>query len=481
MTQAMTSAGQQSSPAGASSRYGWYVLAVLTLVNVTSATDRFLMGVIMVPLKADLRLSDTSLGLLQGLAFALLYCAAAIPLGRLVDSRSRRTLLATACAAWTFATGACAFVDTFASLFAMRVIVGLGEAAIIPASISLIGAYIARDRLGTATSIFLMGATTGKAVAFIVGGALLSVLTAAGGLVLLGFEFRPWQALFLAAAVPGIPVALMLLTIREPARHGTRPSARAAFHDLLGYLGRHRLTVISFIAAGTCAILNAQLFAAWTPSFFVRRHGLGVGEAAMLVGVIVVAVGPLGGIAGGMISDRMLRSGISSAPLRVMCGAFLLAIPGTVLMVTSDSLALALAGYGLTQAAVLAAVAQAYSGIQMLIPLRYRGTMSAIFQTVTTLTALGLGPTSIGLFSDHVWTDPATGLGYSIVTVLVIFTALGLLALGITARRFVSVTDQAHQTNLANPALGSELIDQSQKMTVAASAIAERNVVGDRS
>lgn len=430
-------------------RYGWYVLGVLTFVNLISATDRFLMGVIMVPLKNDLKLSDTSLGLLQGLAFALLYCAAGIPFGRVADTWSRRKMLTIGCIAWTFATGACAFANSFESLFAMRLIVGLGEASLMPAAMSLIGAYIMRHRLGTATSIFMMGATGGKAVAFIGGGALLSFLTVQGGLSLFGGEFRPWQALFLAAALPGIPAALVLLTVREPERPGRRTGATKAMADLKAHLTRHRVAVISFVAAGTCAILNAHLFAAWAPSFFVRRHGLGVGDAAMIVGVVVVVIGPLGGIAAGIISDRLLQRGIETAPLRVMLGAFLLAVPGTILMATTDNLVLAMIGFALAQTMVLAGGPQTYMGVQMLTPMQHRGIMSAAFLALTTLAAMGLGPATIGMFSDHVWTDPVTGLGYSILTVLLIFTGLGLLALIVAKRSFAEGVEAAQAANTA--------------------------------
>lgn len=435
------------------SRYGWYVLGILTFVNLISATDRFLMGVIMVPLKSDLHLSDTSLGLLQGLAFALLYCAAGIPLGRIADTWSRRAMLSIGCVAWTFATGACAFATSFESLFAMRLVVGLGEASIMPAAISLIGAYIVRHRLGTATSIFMMGATGGKAMAFIGGGALLSLLTVQGGLMVLGMEFRPWQTLFLAAALPGIPAALILLTIREPARPGRKLAATKAMGELWGHVSRHRAAVFSFLVAGTCTILNAHLFAAWAPSFFVRRYGLGVGEAAMIVGVIVVAIGPLGGIAAGVIADRLLQRGVETAPLRVMLCAFLLAIPGTLLMVSASSLTMALVGYAMAQIMVLAGGPQSYSAIQMLTPLRHRGIMSATYLALTTLAAMGLGPTAIGLFSDHVWTNPITGLGYSILTVLAIFSVLGLLSVVIASRGFSAVVREAQAANGAESAL----------------------------
>ncbi|ATE63678.1 MFS transporter [Rhizorhabdus dicambivorans] len=439
-------------PAESTARYGWYVLGILTFVNLISATDRFLMGVIMVPLKTDLQLSDTSLGLLQGLAFALLYCLAGIPLGRIADTYSRRLLLAAGCLGWTVATGACAFADSFESLFAARLIVGLGEASLMPAAISLIGAYIARDRLGTATSIFMMGATGGKAVAFIGGGALLSFLTIQGGMTLLGHEFRPWQALFLAAALPGIPAALILLTVREPARPGKPMAAAKAMRELWGHIRRHRAAVFGFFVAGTCTILNAHLFAAWAPSFFVRRYGLGVGEAAMIVGVVVVAIGPVGGITAGVIADRLLRRGVETAPLRVMLGAFLLAIPGAILMVAADSLWLAMMGYAIAQIMVLAGGPQSYSGIQMLTPLRHRGIMSATYLAVTTLAAMGVGPASIGLFSDNVWTDPATGLGYSIMTVLVIFTLIGLGGLVMATSRFAGTARAAHDVNNAEAA-----------------------------
>lgn len=425
------------------SKYGWYVIAVLTLVNLISAVDRFMMGIVMVPLKTALDLSDTQLGLLQGLAFSLLYCLAGIPLGRLADVASRRFMLFLGCLGWTLATGACAFANSFGVLFATRVVVGLGEATLMPVAISLMGVYIARHQLATATSIFMMGATAGKAVAFIGGGAVLAAVAVQGGITLFGHEFADWQTLFLCAALPGIPIALMVLTIREP----TRPSgskARSSLRDLYGHFSKHSFEILTFTVAGICMILMAHLFAAWAPSFFVRRFELGVTQAGLIVGLTVVAIGPLGGILGGVIADRLLKRGIEAGPLIVICGSLVLAIPGTMLMAFGGSVELAVIGYGWAQMAVLAGGPQSYVGIQMLTPLRHRGMLGASYLAVTTLAAMGVGPTAIGIFSDIVWTDPVMGLGYSILSVLLIFATIGLIAAALTYRHFAGAVRAAY-------------------------------------
>ena len=420
------------------SAYAWYVLVVLTLTNIVGAVDRFMMGILVVPLKGAMHLTDTQLGLLQGMGFALLYSLAGLPCGRLADRVDRRLLISVGCFAWTIATAACAFANSFTTLFIARVFVGLGEATLLPAAMSLLGAYFPRERIGLSTGIFVVGSSLGKATSFIGGGALLGLLAAAGGIVLMGWHFAPWQALFLAAAAPGILTTLMTVTMREPPRAPSDGGQSASIGDLWRYVMERRSAYFLFVTAATCVVTVGNFFAAWAPSFFVRHFGLGISKAAMLVGVTALIASPIGAFIGGQITDTLARRGSRTGPLTVLTLALCVIGPGSyVAFVLSDSLALSIAAYGLIQATVLASGPQCYAGLLGMTPMRHRGTVSAAFLGLTTLIALGIGVPVIGMLSDYVYAGGANGLGLSL------FTAVGALAVigvwvGFMARRHVA-------------------------------------------
>ncbi|HYG26751.1 MAG TPA: MFS transporter [Caulobacteraceae bacterium] len=420
------------------SAYAWYVLVVLTLTNIVGAVDRFMMGILVVPLKGAMHLTDTELGLLQGMGFALLYSLAGLPCGRLADRIDRRLMIAVGCLAWTVATAACAFANSFATLFVARVFVGLGEATLLPAAMSLLGAYFPRERIGLSTGVFVVGSSLGKAIAFIGGGALLGLLAAAGGIAVMGRHFEPWQALFLAAALPGILTTVLCFTMREPARAPGEGGRSSSLRDLWEHVWGRRAAFGLFVVAATCVVTVGILFAAWAPSFFVRQFGLGISNAAMLVGVTALIVSPIGAVVGGQITDALARRGLRTGPLTVLTLALCVIAPASyVAFVFSDNLALSVAAYGLAQATVLASGPQCYAGLQSMTPMRHRGTVSATFLALTTLTSLGFGVPVIGMLSDYAFNGGDNSLGLSLFTAIGSLSVLGVW-IGVIARRPVA-------------------------------------------
>jgi len=419
------------------SPYAWYVLAVLTFTNIVGAVDRFMMGILVVPLKAELQLTDTQLGLLQGMGFALLYSLAGLPCGRLADRIDRRLMISVGCLAWTLATAACAFANSFESLFVARVFVGLGEATLLPAALSLLGSYFPKDRLGLSTGIFVVGSSLGKSGSFIGGGALLALFAASGGVILLGWHFQPWQALFLAAAFPGILTTFMTFSLKEPPRPDEGQQA-SGLRDLWRYVRARGAAFGLFVAAATCVVTVGNFFAAWAPSFFVRRFDLGISQAATMVGIAALVSSPIGAYVGGQITDSLSRRGSRTGPLTVLTLALCVIAPGSyVAFVLSDSLTLSILVYAFIQATVLASGPQCYAGLQAMTPLRHRGLMSAAFLAATTLISLGLGVTVIGVLSDHVFSAGGNALGHSLTAAILALAALGL-GVGLTARPHVA-------------------------------------------
>lgn len=422
-------AAKPAAAMGAGQTYAWYALGVLTLANIVAAIDRFMMGVIVVPLKGALALSDTQLGLLQGLGFALLYCAAGLPLGRLADRMNRKLLIAVGCAMWTVATAACAFADSFASLFVARIFVGLGEATLLPAALSLLGAYFPPQRLGLSTGIFILGSSLGKSAAFIGGGALLAFFAATGGVAMGAFHFEPWQALFIVCAAPGLLTTALTGALREPPRAAREGARRGSVAELWRYVSERGAAFGLYLIAAICVTSLAHVFAAWAPSFMVRRFALGISNAASIVGMTALIASPIGALLGGWVNDRLTRSGARIAPLTIMMATLVLAAPASALaFYFSDNLVLSVGAYGVAQALVLAGGPQAYTGIQAMTPPQHRGLMSATFLAVTSLFSLGMGPAVIGLFSDNVFQSAANGLGCSLTAVILMLALIGICA-----------------------------------------------------
>jgi MFS family permease len=427
--------------------YAWYVVGVLAMVNVVAALDRFLMGVVLQPLKSDLGLTDTELGLIYGLGFALLYCFAGIPLGRVADRSNRRNLLLFGCTVWTVGTMLCAFAGSFSTLFAARLGVGLGEAALTPAAVSLIGAYVVRERMGLANGIFFSGATLGKSLAFIGGGFVLAILAASGGIVVFGYNFVPWQGLFLAATVPGIVAIVLLLTVREPVRTTTKGSDAKAKDSNLVALWAHvkqnwKVYALFSVAAVSLQVI-ALVLAGWMPSFMVRRFGLDVSQAAIYVGIAAMVAGPVGGFA----SDFLTKKGVRGPSPIIVTATLLGLIPISLFVFTStENLVWAMLAYMLTHMMILTGGPQCYAGAQFLTPMRYRGLIIAIFAAVMTLFALGIGPLVVGLMSDYIFHNGDNQLGNAIAVTIVVFSVIGSVT-GLMVRKQFDVTAKRADVN----------------------------------
>src|SRR2546421_1219593 len=155
-------------------KYAWYVVIVMMLCNTMSFVDRQILSLLVAPIKRDLGISDTRIGLLQGLAFALFYTLMGLPLGRIADTRSRRNLISTGVLFWSLMTALCSTAKSFSSLFLARMGVGVGEAALAPSAFSLLADYFPARLLATALSVYSMGVILGSGLALIVGGIVVA-------------------------------------------------------------------------------------------------------------------------------------------------------------------------------------------------------------------------------------------------------------------------------------------------------------------
>jgi MFS family permease len=430
--------------------YAWYVVGVLALAHLVSFVDRFIMALALAPIKASFHVSDTTMGLLNGMGFVVLYCVAAIPLGRYVDVGHRRNLIIFGIVLWSLATAACGMAQNIEQLLAARVIVGLGEACLVPAALSLIGNYFPRQVLARAVALFTTGATLGASTALIGGGALLGWIVARGGLSLFGLhDVEPWRWIFIGAALPGVAVALLLVTVREPARLASAdPQAKVGIAVSLAHIKGSASAYAFHLAAACAVIILYQAMAAWTPVFLVRRFGLTVPQSGALVGTLLLFAGPLGNLFGGWLTDRLHAAGSQFAPatvLAIILGA--VALPAAIFCL-SDSLLISTAGWTVLMTCVAAGVPATWVGIQMITPDRLKGSINSLYLATFTLIGVGMGPILVGLFTDHLFRDEGK-VGLSLLVVSLgcafggCFAALcGRKALSLASHR-VALTQQA--------------------------------------
>jgi MFS family permease len=422
------------------SGYAWYVVAVLTLANASAFIDRQVLGLLVTPIRRDLGITDTQMGVLYGLAFALFYTLLGIPLGRLADRGSRRLIIGVGIAAWSVMTVLCGVARTYDQLLLARFGVAIGEAALAAPALSILSDYFPPNRRATALSVYALGIYLGAGSANLVGGAVLSGLSEGATMAwpIIG-TIRSWQSVFVIVGLPGFLIALLMLTVREPRRRETgQPNDAAGFRirEVLGHLAANRRTFV-------CHNLGYALFAmvnfataAWLPTHLIRTYGWTPGRAGLTLGTLTVTVGVLGAVVGGRVADAMLARGRTDAKLRVgiiaatgnlVCGTAYALAPSSSLAVA------ALVPYNFFAAFAFGAASAA---VQEITPNRMRAQVGALFVSAMTLIGLGLGPSIVGLLTDRVFGDDAA-VRYSLlaVTVVGLGAAVSLLGAGLAPYR----------------------------------------------
>lgn len=407
--------------------YPWYVAGLLAVAHLVSFVDRFVLSLVMEPLKLDLGISDTELGLLQGTGFVILYVVAAVPLGRLADQVNRRNLIVVGIILWSIATALCGLANSFGSLFLARLGVGFGEAALVPAAMSLLAAYFRKEQLGRAVSLFTTGASLGKSAAMIGGGAVLAILVAKGGLMLpmIG-NLQPWQGTFVIMALPGLVLALVIaLTLREPKRaEASDPRTKPGFGPAIAHAREHRGAYIPHVAASIAVVLLVQTIAAWSATFYVRLFDMTPSQAGLLVGGVILVAGPLGHLSGGWLTDRFARNGAPSPAAPVMAIGLLGAIPAMLVFAFSRDVATSVIAYGLLNFSLTMGAPASLAGVQMLTPPAMRGVVTSVFLAIVTLVGIGLGPPLVGAITDFVFADPDK-LNFSLLAMVLVVACFG--------------------------------------------------------
>jgi MFS family permease len=405
-----------------SARAGWWMVAVFAIAAVVSYTDRFILGVLVDPIRHALSISDSQVSLLQGAAFAVIYVIAGLPMGRMADRGQRLKVLIAGAVLWCVGVIVCGFAPGFASLFAGRLLVGIGEAALAPAAASMIADAFPPKKRGLALGVFLMGFILGGPMAITVGGGLLQLGQAGGfqGLPVVG-ALEPWRAVLVIMGAGGLLAPLLFLTLREPPRHDSVGAAP------LGEVVRHvagAWPVLLPLYAGM-ALMSVGDYGvlSWVPSLLTRRFHMAPAELGVIFGIVTSLAGIGGSLLGGVVSDAAAKRGGPRARLLPVAAA---AAAGAIAaaMVSGD-VVLVFAGVALWTIASAVVGTSAIAALQDLVPNEYRGVGIAGVAFCNTLLGLGAGPTLVALATERVFGDPAA-VGYSITLVV---APAGVLAL----------------------------------------------------
>ena len=394
-----------------SRRYAKYALGLLTVVYVVNFVDRQILSILLPSIQRDLQLSDTQLGILGGVAFAIFYATLGIPIGRLADRWSRKGVIAVSLVLWSGMTALCGFASGFAQLLIARIGVGVGEAGGSPPAHSLIAEYFPVEQRGTALSIFSLGIPIGILVGFLAGGWI--------------DEFFGWRRAFLVVGIPGLVLAAVVaLTLRESPRSAATqsvPSTREVFRYLWSLSSfRH-----ASFASGLYAFVGYSVVG-WAPMFLQRSHDMTSGPIGTWLALIIGIGGAVGTIVGGRLADRF---GVRDRRAYVIVPAIALAAcyPAGFVIYLSDNTTLVLLMLSLPVLFGSMYQGPTFSVVQSLAPPAMRSTAAAVLLFVVNIIGMGMGPSTVGIVSDLLserFGDDSLRYAMLIISTLYLWSAL---------------------------------------------------------
>ncbi|MEZ4352288.1 MAG: MFS transporter [Myxococcota bacterium] len=376
--------------------YSAWVLALLFGVAVLNMLDRQILGMLVVPIKAEFGVSDTAMGFLTGPSFALFYAMAGIPIARWADRGVRRSIIAIGLLLWSGLTLASGWVSSFGQLVVARLGVGVGEAAGTPPSHALISDFFPPERRAAALAVFTVGASTGVAAAHLVGGWV--------------GEHWGWRAVFIVAGVPGLVLAALIRgTVREPTRGRFDGGARVPEREDWRAAVRVLLRIPSYRHVAASASLHSFAFSGsmiWYPPFLMRVHDLAQSEVGTTLALYSSLPTGIGIFLGGILTDRLARRDVRW--LQGYAGVTMLAFaPFALGFLFLPGRSIAFASLAIAAFMMGASTPGIHVTTQALAPARMRSLASAINLLLLSLVGAGLGPFVVGVLND--WLEPRFG------------------------------------------------------------------------
>lgn len=407
----------------------WLTMAVLMVFYILNAFDRTILSLMVSYVKRDMAVSDSQIGLLLGIAFALFYGAFGLPIGSLVDRTSRRLVLLAGVLVWSLATIACGFAASYGHLLAARMLLGIGEAALMPAAHSLLADKFPPARLSIVLSLFYVGGVFGNSASVAVGGLAVAHFGQFDMIALPGLPpVRGWQVPFLILGVLGVFLSSMALLFREPPRRHFRTVVVSPTAVTWASVLRSRRVVLLSIL-GSFGLFTMILYAVvlWTPTYMTRTFGWSAAQIGQGFALVHIFGAGAGMLIFGHIVDRLFAKGRTDAHLRVMMWCLIVAGPIGIaaFLATNPYVFLVLEClfffFGLSYAGYAAA------SVQVISPSAVRGRMAAAYLLVLIIVGNGLGPWTIGILNDHVFGSEAK-IGHSMLLMIMTITPIAIFS-----------------------------------------------------
>jgi predicted MFS family arabinose efflux permease len=374
-------------------------LALLTVTYFFSYMDRQILAILLEAIKADLKLTDTQLGLLSGLVFAIFYATLGIPVARLADRTNRRNIIAVSLAIWSAMTALCGLAQNFTQLMLARIGVGVGEAGSSPPSHSIIADLYPPERRAGAMAVYSLGVVLGAGVGTLIGGVVATLFD--------------WRTAMFTVGLPGVLLAVFVrLYVVEPRRGLSdavqRPAGEPMPSVAQGFssIARNR-PAVHLVVAVTLTSLIGYALTGWGPSYMQRSLGLSMLDVSTYIALPGALFGSVSAIGGGWIADRMARTRGLHAQAWVVTAMKSVAFPFVLLFFLLDDPRAAIAAYFASLLFANSYLGPTFALIQHLAPLRLRSMWAAVTLLVINLVGLGLGPFLVGRLSDLL--EPAYG------------------------------------------------------------------------
>lgn len=394
--------------------YRSYTLFILSFAYCLNGIDRNILNILQEPIKNEFGLSDTHLGLLSGVSFAIFYSFFGLPIARWADRGTRTNIIAIAITLWSLMTAISGFAQSYLHLLLARIGVAVGESGASPPAHSMISDIYPPEFRATALSLYSIGITVGMLAGFVLGGWINDMFG--------------WRMAFVIVGLPGILLAILIyFTISEPQRERAQSSeddrASETFHSVLRFLFSKQSLVLICIASGAQAA-SGYAFVSWLAPYFIRTFDFSTSEAGLYVGLVLGIFGAFGVFMGGWLTDRL-----RSRSLGWYCWgpalASLIIIPAAVIGFLSENAFISMMLFWVPGMLIGFYLPASIAAMHNTVPPSMRATISAILFFIINLVGLGLGPLMVGILNDFLVGELSVDyLGDSILMVMLIFQTL---------------------------------------------------------
>jgi MFS family permease len=385
-------------------RQAWYCVFALALAVMINFLDRGILTLLVEPIKRDLQLTDVQMSLIMGFAFTFFYAVLGLPVARLVDRKSRKFIMTAGITIWSVMTMLCGLATNFWHLFIARMGLGVGETTSGPSAYSLLSDYFPPHRLPRAISFMQVGFVLGTGLSLILGAWIIDFVASNPGLSLpIVGQLRGWQMVLMLVGLPGLIVAAIMASVREPRRMGGAQTEPTPFAEIFRFALRHKLVYLPlFVGMG---LRTSQMFGTqmWIPAFYGRSYGWSPSQVGYIAGLSVFIAMPAGIALGGWLAERYWKKSVADGNVRVVVWSTLISVPFGIAGPLMPNPWLAVGCLMIATMTAIMAAAPENAAIQTVTPNRLRGQMTFLFLFIMNVIGMGVGPMIVGALNQYVF------------------------------------------------------------------------------